>query len=90
MDRRSTNTQRHIQGAALTSFITLVSLCRYSDDLIGGVIKRNLMGFPSPVEGTGSLASAPSQTAVAWPCSAQSPGRQVDLLLCVTDRLENR
>lgn len=59
--------------------------------LTGGVLSV-LMDFPSPVEGAGSLPSAPSQaqTAVASPRSAQSPGRQVDLFLCVTDRWENR
>lgn len=59
--------------------------------LTGGVISI-LMGFPSPAEGAGLFPSAPSraQTAVASSCSAQSPGRQVDLFLCVTDRWENR
>lgn len=74
----------------VTVFISL--LCVFAGvemGLIGGCNKKNLMGFPSPVEGAGLLAAAPSQTAVASPCSAQSPGRQVDLFLCVTDRWEN-
>lgn len=59
--------------------------------LTGGVISI-LMGFLSPVEGAGLLPPALSQaqTAVAASCSAQSPGRQVDLFSCVTDRWENR
>lgn len=32
---------------------------------------------------------AQARTAVALRCSAQSPGRQVDLFLCVTDRWKN-
>lgn len=59
---------------------------------LAGGVKSILMVFPSPLEGAGSLPSVPSraQTAVASLCSAQSPGRQVDLFLCVTDRWENR
>lgn len=55
--------------------------------LTGEVISV-LMDFLSPVEGAGSHPTVPSRasTAVPLPCSAQSPGRQVDLFLCVTDR----
>lgn len=58
--------------------------------LTGGVISL-LMGFQSPVGGAGSFRSSPSrtQTAIAPSCSAQSPSRQVDLFLRVSDRWGN-